>query len=353
MNRRKVLYISAIAIISGLFAIWAALTLSASFRATATDNAYVQADITAIAPKVAGYVTEVPVGDNTAVKAGDLLFAVDERDYAARAEQAGANVLAAESSVSHVEAAITLQYAIIRQAEAQLASAAAAQKHSLQESARQGRLRQEKATTEQKFEDSLRNKAQADAALAGAQANLDVQARQLDVLAARLSSARAVLAQARAALSLARLDLEHCRVHAPFDGVIGNRKARVGRYATPGSSLLDLVPLRDVWIVANFKETQLERIRVGQDARITVDGYPGAVLAGVVDSLAPGSGSAFSLLPPDNATGNFVRVVQRVPVKITLKENTLKGLLVPGLSVCVAVLPDPEKQPEHAHGFHD
>lgn len=334
---KKVFIIIAIASALLLSAAWAAVTWFGSRQTISTDNAYVHAEITAIAPKVAGYVTEAPVNDNTAVKVGDLLFAIDERDYAAKVDQGKANVQAAEASVANVEAAIILQQAFIRQAEAQVVSATATQKRAAQEYARQSRLRREKATTEQKFEDSLRDKTQADAALAGSRANLDVQTRQLDVLAAQLLSAQAGLAQARAAYSLASLDLAHCRVYAPVDGVIGNRKVRVGRYVTPGMALLDLVPLHDVWIVANFKETQLDTLRVGQKVRVSVDGYPGTELSGVVDSLAPGSGSAFSLLPPDNATGNFIRVVQRVPVKITLQENPLKGLLVPGISVRVTV----------------
>jgi membrane fusion protein (multidrug efflux system) len=340
---KKVLFIAAIASVLLLLAAWIAVTWLDLRQTISTDNAYVHAEITAMAPKVAGYVIEAPISDNTAVKAGDLLFVVDERDYAAKVDQGKANVQAAEAAVSNVEAAITLQQAFIRQAEAQVISAAATQKRTAQEYARQSRLRREKATTEQKFEDSLRDKTQADAAMAGSQANLDMQTRQLDVLAAQLSSAQAGLAQARAAYSLASLDLAHCRVYAPVDGVIGNRKVRVGRYVTPGMALLDLVPVQDVWIVANFKETQLEHIRVGQKVRVSVDGYPGTELSGVVDSLAPGSGSAFSLLPPDNATGNFVRVVQRVPVKITLQKNPLEGLLVPGISVRVSVLCDADK----------
>jgi membrane fusion protein, multidrug efflux system len=337
MNRKKKLVLSVSALGLSVLVIWAVISWSVSFRSINTDNAYVHADITAIAPKVAGYVTESPVADNAPVKAGELLFAIDERDYVAKVEQASANMKAAEAAVANAEAAIRLQEAVVRQAEAQVASAAATQKRASQEYARQSRLRKEKATTEQKYEDSLRDKNQTDAALAGSEANRDVQTRQLDVLAAQLSSAQAGLAQTEAVLALARLDLEHCRVFAPADGVVGNRKVRVGRYVAPGTALLDLVPVQDVWIVANFKETQLEHIRVGQSVEIVADGYPDTVLSGVVDSLAPGSGSAFSLIPPDNATGNFVRVVQRVPVKITLKENTLRGLLVPGLSVRVTV----------------
>jgi len=328
--------------LSGL-AVWGAAAWSSAHTGASTDNAYVHADITAIAPKVAGYIEHVLVDDNTPVKAGDLLFTIDERDYAAKAAQAKANVLAAESSVSNAEAATALQHAAIRQAKTQVASVLATQKRALQEYARQERLHEENATTEQRYEDSQRDKSQTDAALAGAEANLDVQVRKLDVLAAQLSSARAGLALAQASCSLAQLDLDHCLVRSPVDGVVGNRKALIGRYVTPGTALLDLVPIQDVWIVANFKETQIKQIHAGQAVRVTVDGYPDSTLTGVVDSFAPGSGAAFSLLPPDSATGNFVRVVQRVPVKIILKENPLKGLLVPGLSAHVTVLPGSER----------
>ena len=147
----------------------------------------------------------------------------------------------------------------------------------------------------------------------------------------------AAVAQAQAAHDLAQIDLDNTVVRAPVGGVIGNRQVRIGRLVAPGAALLDIVPVADVWIVANFKETQLEHIRPGQHARITIDGYPSEALEGVVDSFAPGSGSAFSLLPADNATGNFVRVVQRVPVKIRFSSNPLPGRLVPGLSARVEI----------------
>jgi Multidrug resistance efflux pump len=338
--QHKKIFLRIIALGLSALVLWGVTSWTLAFRLVRTDNAFVQTDITSIAPKVAGYITELPVNDNSPVKAGDLLFVIDPRDYMAKAEQAAANVRAAESTVANGEAGILLQHSVIGQAEAQLAIAEAVQKRATQELARQSSLRREKATTEQNFEDSIRDKAQADAALSGAKASLEVQIKQLDVLAAQLSSARAGLDQAKASLSLARLDLEHCRVSAPVDGVIGNRKARVGRYVTPGTTLLDLVPLEDVWIVANFKETQLESLSKGQRVTIIADGYPQTPLTGTVESFAPGSGAAFSLIPPDNATGNFIRVVQRVPVKITLDDNPLKGVLVPGLSVQVTVSPD-------------
>lgn len=344
MTRKKTIRVVAIALVLLSITICAAFVWFGSGQSVSTDNAYVQADITAVAPKVAGYVTQAPVSDNMAVKAGDLLFVIDERDYGAKMEQAKANIQAAEATIANISAAIQLQHAVIRQAGTQVTAAAATQKRAAQEYSRQTRLHHQKATTEQRYEDAQRDKAQADATLAGAQANLEVQNRQLEVLAAQLSSAKAGLAQSQAAYALARLDFEHCRVLAPVDGVIGNRKVRVGRYVTPGMALLDLVPVENVWIVANFKETQLEHIRVGQKVRMVVDAYPGTELTGTVDSLAPGSGSAFSLLPPDNATGNFIRVVQRVPVKITIDDNALEGLLVPGISLRVTVLLGSEKR---------
>ena len=342
MERKKIV-LRAMALGLSILVIWGVTSWALAFRLLNTDNAYIQTDVTSIAPKVAGYIMEVPVDDNVPVKTGDLLFAIDARDYLARVEQAGANVQVAASAIANVDAAILLQQSVIAQAEAQVAVAAAVQKHAVQEHERRNRLRREKAISEQQFEDVLRDRARADATLSGAQAHLAVQIKQLDVLAAQLASARAGLAQAQANLALAQLDLEHCRVYAPVDGVIGNRKLRLGRYVTPGTALLDLVPLQNVWIVANFKETQLEHLRVGQGVQIIADGYSQTPLTGVVDSLAPGSGSAFSLLPPDNATGNFVRVVQRVPVKIVLNDNPLRGRLVPGLSVRVTVLPGPAK----------
>jgi membrane fusion protein (multidrug efflux system) len=157
------------------------------------------------------------------------------------------------------------------------------------------------------------------------------------VLASQLEAAVAAMAQAEAARDLAQIDLDNTVVRAPIDGVVGNRQVRLGRLVAPGTSLLDIVPVNDVWVVANFKETQIEHIRPGQRARVTVDGYPHRTIEGFVDSFAPGSGSAFTLLPTDNATGNFIRVVQRVPVKIRFSSNPLPGRVVPGLSARVEI----------------
>jgi len=183
--------------------------------------------------------------------------------------------------------------------------------------------------------DAARSKTEA--GVSAASATVEAQQQRIAVYAAQREAAVAAVAQAQAARELAQIDLDNTVVRAPVAGVIGNRQVRIGRLVTPGALLVDIVPVNNVWVVANFKETQVEHIRPGQRARITVDGYPNDAFEGVVDSFAPGSGSAFSLLPTDNATGNFVRVVQRVPVKIRFTAHPLPGRLVPGLSARVTI----------------
>ena len=302
-----------------------------------TDNAYFRADITSLAPKVAGYVIDVRVGDNQPVKAGDVLFRIDDRDYTARLAQADANIAAAKAALTNLDAERSLQQATILQTNAQLASAVAAQTLARLNFERYSSLIRTHTASEAQFEQSKASKDQADAAVDGAKAALEAANKRLTVIAAQEEAAEATLKQAQAARDLAQIDLDNTVVRAPVAGVVGNRQVRVGRFVTTGTSLLDIVPVDDIWLVANFKEVQIEQIKSGQPARIWVDGYPDVEIKGTVASLAPGTGAAFSLIPSDNATGNFVRVVQRVPVKITLNENPLSGRLVPGLSARVAV----------------
>jgi membrane fusion protein (multidrug efflux system) len=309
-----------------------------------TDNAYVRADITSVAPKVAGYVVGVYVADNEAVEAGDILFRIDDKDYQARLAQAQANIASTRAALLNVEAGTRLQKAVIAQSEAQLEAALAAQTLAAQDFKRYRSLVRTHAVSEAQFEQREAVRAQADAAVVAAQAALQAQRRKLEVLAAQREAAQATLLQAEAARTLARIDFDNTIVRGPIDGVIGNRQVRVGRFVTTGTSVLDIVPLRHVWIVANFKEVQLENVRVGQSVRVTVDAYPHAQIRGVVDSLSPGSGAAFSLLPADNATGNFVRVVQRVPVKIRLTDVPSQVHLVPGLSARVAIRTAPAQE---------
>jgi membrane fusion protein (multidrug efflux system) len=304
---------------------------------TSTDNAYVRGDVTSLAPKVAGYVTVVEVRDNQTVRAGDVLFRIDDRDYCARLAQAIANVEAAQARLTNVDAEIQLQHALIRQAEAQRRSSLAEMNRAAKASDRRRELIRTNAVSQAQVDESDAALSKAEAAVSAAAATVEAQKQRIAVLASQREAAVAAVAQAKAARDLAQIDLDNTVVRAPVDGVIGNRQVRVGRLVAPGTALLDIVPVRDVWVVANFKETQVEHIRPGQRVRITVDGYPNQTLQGVVDSFAPGSGSAFSLLPADNATGNFVRVVQRVPVKIRFASNPLPGRLVPGLSARVDI----------------
>lgn len=305
--------------------------------AAVTDNAYVRGDVTSLAPKISGYVTKVEVKDNQRVAAGDVLFRIDDRDYRARLAQATANVEAADARLANVDAEVRLQATLIRQAEAQRRAAIAELDLATKASDRQRGLIRSNAVSQARVDESDSARARAEASLAAATATVEAQQQRTAVLAAQREAAVAAVAQAKAARDLADIDLDSTVVRAPVAGVVGNRQVRVGRLVAPGVSLLDIVPVQDVWLVANFKETQLEHIQPGQRVRITVDGYPDEALEGVVDSFAPGSGSAFSLLPADNATGNFVRVVQRVPVKIRFAGNPLPGRLVPGLSARVAV----------------
>ncbi|MGY8661378.1 HlyD family secretion protein [Bradyrhizobium sp. UFLA05-109] len=304
---------------------------------TSTDNAYIRGDVTSLAPKVLGYVTAVEVQDNQSVHAGDVLFRIDDRDYRARLAQAVANVDAAEARLTNVDAEIQLQHALIRQAEAQKRSSAAEMNLATKASDRRRELIRTNAVSQAQVDESDAALSKAEAAVAAAVATIEAQKQRIAVLASQREAAVAAVAQAEAARDLAQIDLDNTIVHAPVDGVIGNRQVRIGRLVAPGASLLDIVPVRDVWVVANFKETQVEHIRPGQRVRIIVDGYSHTTLDGVVDSFAPGSGSAFSMLPADNATGNFVRVVQRVPVKIRFTNNPLPGRLVPGLSARVDI----------------
>lgn len=305
----------------------------------ATDNAYVRGDVTSLAPKVGGYVTVVHVADNQAVRAGDVLFRIDDRDHRARLAQAEAGVEAARARLVNVDAETALQRAVVRQAEAQRRAQLAELGLATKLADRRRELAERDFVSRIQVDESDAARARAEAGVAAAAATVDAQAERIAVLATQREAALAAVAQAQALRDLAKIDLDGTVVRAPVDGVVGNRQVRVGRLVAPGVPLLDIVPVDDLWIVANFKETQLAHVRPGQAVRITIDGVPDAAFAGVVDSAAPGSGAAFALLPADNATGNFVRVVQRVPVKIRFADGTLPDGVVPGLSARVEIAP--------------
>jgi membrane fusion protein (multidrug efflux system) len=299
-----------------------------------TDDAYVQADSVTIAPKVSGYLGEVLVGDNEAVKAGQILTRIDDRDYRVSLDQAKADVLAALAAVESKKAAIETQQAVIEAAKATVTVSQAAQVFAEQENKRYADL----ASTGY---GSVQNAQQAASRIAASRATVqrDIAAltsatKQVGQLKAELAQAEAALARARALEHQAELNLSYTEVRAPVDGVVGNRTLRVGQYVNAGTQLMSVVPTAAVYVVANYKETQLTDVRPGQRVTVEVDMFPGRTFTGHVDSLAPASGQTFALLPPDNATGNFTKVVQRIPVKITLDPASIgTGDLRPGMSV--------------------
>ncbi len=303
-----------------------------------TDNAYVQSDISVVSPKVTGYVLEVRVSENQQVKAGDVLVVLEDRDYRAKVAEAEANVAAQNAALGSNAQKLIWQRTQIAQAEANVAAADAERQRAMLEFNRTRSLASDNWASRQKLDSAEADLRKAEAAVLKAQAGLAAERDQVGVLEAAATEIKAHLQQANAALEGARNDLDNTMIRAGINGVIGNRGVQVGQYARPGVQMLSLVPLPDVYVVANFKETQLAAMRPGQSVSVTVDAYPGHTLTGRVESFAPASGSKFSLLPPENATGNFTKVVQRVPVRIALPQDTLlAGLLRPGLSVVAEV----------------
>ncbi len=303
-----------------------------------TDNAYVRADITAVGPKVSGYVAAVLVDDNEIVDAGAILVRIDDSDFRAQADRARAAVAQIEAAAEHLERRKQLQLALIREADAAVRAAHADMDLTQRNLARATKLVANGWTPERSHDIATADSQRAGATLARVEAAAAAARAQLAVIESEVAQVAARRQEADASLRLASIALDDTVIRAPVSGVIGNKRVRPGEYIRPGAVLMSVVPVEAVWVVANFKETQLARIRVGQIANVAVDGYPDVAIRGIVDSLAPASGAAFSLLPPDNATGNFTKIVQRVPVKIRLAPNhPLSGRLVPGLSVDVAV----------------
>ena len=303
-----------------------------------TDDAYVASDVSVISPKVEGYLKQVGVRDNQAVKKGAVLFVIDDNDFAAKVAQAQAAVATEEAAVATFASRLDLQQAMIAQAQATVQSAEADLIRSQQDYKRYAALMTTDFASRQRFEQAQADARKAEADASKSRAALAAAQSQLGVLQSQRQEEQAKLQQARANLRLAQNDLDNTVIRAPISGIAGNRAGQVGQYVKPGTELLSLVPLPRVYVTANFKETQLTRMRPGQRAEVSVDAYPDDTLTGRIDSFAPASGAEFSLLPPDNATGNFTKIVQRVPVRIALpREGPLARLLRPGLSVTVTV----------------
>jgi membrane fusion protein, multidrug efflux system len=312
-----------------------------------TDDAYVKADNTTIAPKVPGYLREVLVGDNERVSAGQVLARIDERDYAVALDQAKSDVAAAQAAIASKQAQLEVQQTVIDAAKATVDVDNATMTFAAQENKRYTDL----AATGY---GSVQNAQQAQSRIGGAQAaiqrdtaNLASAHKQVDLLKAEIAQATAALARAKAAQNQAELNLGYTSIVAPINGVVGNRTLRTGQFVQAGTQLMSVVPLAGAYVVANFKETQLTDVRRGQTVDIAVDMFPGRTVRGHVDSIAPASGQEFALLPPDNATGNFTKVVQRIPVKIALDRSKDSSVeLRPGMSVIPTIETRPQA-PDH------
>lgn len=303
-----------------------------------TDNAYVEADMSTIAPRVSGYVAAVLVQENTAVTAGQPLVRVEDSDYRARVERARAQLEAQRAAGNTLESQVRLQHSVILQAEADQASAVAERRRAESDSRRYTGLVNDRAASRQQLESAVAAASQAEAAVDAAEARLRAERERLEVLQAQQVEAEAALAEARASLDLAQIDLDNTVLRAPVDGVVGNKHVDVGQYLQPGIQVLTVVPLQSVHVTANFKETQLVDMVVGQAVTLEVDAYPDTPVKGFVESFSPAAGSRFSLLPPENATGNFTKIVQRIPVRIRLEQDSaLAGRLRPGMSVVASV----------------
>ena len=303
-----------------------------------TDDAYVGGEVTVIAPKVAGLIATVAVTDNQAVHAGDLLVKLDDRDYRAALAKATAAVAAQEATLANLAATRRLQESMIAQAAAEVAAADAEVARSQSDVVRYRRLASDQYASLQRFQQADADNKKALAAADKTRAALAAAQRRLEVIDTQSRQAEAALAQAIADRDMAHLNLGYTELRAPIDGTVGNRSARAGAYATVGGQLISLVPAHGLWVDANFKESQLARIRPGLPVAIEADVLPGQVFHGHVVSLAPATGAQFSVLPPENATGNFTKIVQRVPVRILLDGDASSlGSLRPGLSVTASV----------------
>lgn len=303
-----------------------------------TDDAYVRAHNTTLASKISGYVASIPVEDNAQVRAGDIIATIDDGDYRLAVEAARDKVATQEATVERFGRQVVAQDSNIAQARAQLASAQAMAKKTQSEFARQQQLASRDFASKQALEQAEAARDQANASVASAQAAIDSAAATLDVIKAQQREASGTLAELKTAQAKAERDLSFTVIRAPVDGVIGNRAVQVGDFIQTGQRFASVVPLDRIYVDANFKETQLARLKPGQSVSVSVDALPEHAIEGRVASLSPASGAVFSLLPPDNATGNFTKIVQRMPVRIEIPADVAtQRLMRPGMSVVVSV----------------
>lgn len=338
LGRKRLATIVAVAIVAGGLITYATHWWSTGRFLEETDDAYVGGDVTVIGPKVPGYLTEVLVIDNQAVHAGDLLARIDDRDYRAVLAKAEGAIAAQQALLANLDATQRLQEAVIGQARAAVSATDAETVRARDDQARYASLVAKEAVSVQSSQKADADYKQSRANGDKAQAALVASQRQLDVIATQKQQAQAALTQAIAERDLAKLNVGYTELRAPVDGTIGNRRARVGAYAASGGALMSIVPASGLWVDANFKESQLAHMAPGMRVTIVADILPGRVFHGRLASVAPATGAQFSVLPPENATGNFTKIVQRVPVRIVLDEQDARlGLLRPGLSVTAEV----------------
>lgn len=303
-----------------------------------TDNAYLQSEVTGISSKLSGYISEVLVTDNQSVKAGQLIARLDDREFQSQVAEAQADLHLIQATIENLAATRVQQLSLIQQAEARVASAEAEQLRARQQVQRIGQLNQRHYSSQDSLDEVRASLQVTQAQMQEAKAALQAARERLLVLDAEAKQNQAKLALSEAKLAQARLELGYTELRAPADGIIGKRSLREGLYVQSGMQVASLVPLQQVWVEANFKETQLAHMQPGQKVEVILDAYPDQPIEGIIDSLAPATGAKFALLPPENATGNFTKIVQRVPVKIRIPEpGSLAGKLRPGLSTGVIV----------------
>ena len=338
---RKQVAITAAGVLLVAFAVWFGHRwwTVARFLET-TDDAYVGGEVTVIAPRIAGFIEKVEVTDNQLVHKGDLLVRLDDRDVRAALAKTKAVVLGHEATLANLEATRRLQLSLIDQARAGVAAAEAETVRSRDDQARYRKLANDKVVPLQTSQKADAEYKQAQAYEERARSTVEAAQRQLTVIEAQKRQAEAARAGALADLDAAQLNLSYTELRSPIDGLVGNRSARVGAFASAGAQLLAVVPAQGLWVDANFKESQLAHIRSGMPVSVEADVLPGAVFHGRVESLSPATGAQFSVLPAENATGNFTKIVQRVPVRILLEGDAgTLGRLRPGLSVTAEVDP--------------
>jgi membrane fusion protein (multidrug efflux system) len=341
---RTLIFVIALAVLVVIMTRWNRWEGNARWQST--DDAYLQADLTPIATKVSGYVRALPVQDFERVRADQVLAEIVDDDYRAAVAQINAGIAAAAAQVEALKAQRPLQEANVRAASATVEAIAANLAQNARDLARQERLLKTGSSSTEAGEKLQTSHAQLGAQFDQARAQHSAAARQLDVLAAQQVQAEAAVAAQKASLLIAQLNLSYTRILAPQDGVIGQRQVKPGQFVGVGGQITTLTPLPHVWVIANYKETQLTHMSVGESADITVDTFPGHRMRGHVLAFAPGAGSQFALLPPDNATGNFTKVVQRIAVKIAIDDaDGLTDLLRPGMSVVARIDTNSNQRP--------